>query len=63
MNFIPPPRTERAIILSSTLNIDGRTLAEQLSEQTAALYEHPTSAAAANGLAYVTPPDSGWGVG
>jgi hypothetical protein len=63
MNFIPPSKGERPVVLSSTLNIDGRTLAEQVSEHLASLFEHPTSAPAANGLAYITAPDSGWGVG
>jgi hypothetical protein len=52
MNFIPPQKDQKPIMLSSTLNVDGRTLAEQVSEHLADLFTHPTSAPAANGLAY-----------
>jgi hypothetical protein len=59
-NVIPPPRNQTPIVLSSTLNLDGRTLADQMSEHLASLFEHPISAPASNGLAYYTSPDSGW---
>jgi len=46
-----PKRDGRPIVLSSALNIDGRTLAETIASHMAALYENSSVSPAANGLA------------
>jgi hypothetical protein len=57
MNFIPPPKDQKPIVLTSSIKIDGQTLAEAVSEKLASLYEFPTQSANADGMVGYWAPD------
>jgi hypothetical protein len=51
-NAIPPPKNERPIVLSSVINLDGQTIADNTQRAIASSIEHPTTAAYADGSRY-----------
>lgn len=57
-NWMPPGRNDKPIVTTATLNIDGRQLAEVVSEQIARLGEFTTQAPYADGRSAWWQPDS-----
>jgi hypothetical protein len=59
MRFDPGTSKTKATPISLSLNVDGRTLAQSISEQLEQLYEHATGAPAYNGQSHFNRADGG----
>jgi hypothetical protein len=60
MNFLQgPPTTPKVTPISLSLNVDGRTLAQSMSEQLEQLYEHATGAPSYNEQSHFARADGG----